>query len=156
MDQLISRLNVGVGREWIAQPKTARWPDQRDDGGRNLRRYLDLLPLLGPATESGVGRRNVGEMIGDDRDGDPVVQGKRQPGDCEVPGEDERRGAGVIATYFSPSPGWTKYFRPGEGGTTDDRGGGKAHASIVRWAEGASICDILGFGVSETMIATGS
>ena len=119
----------------MSHVKTLSRPDQIDDGTCNLclARPRDRPGAMTDIIESGVGTRKPGESLGDGVPDDDQGSFHPEPADRGVVGlEPAMCGAGVMATIFSPSPGTTKFFRPGEGGTIAERGGGKAHASTPR------------------------
>lgn len=114
--------------------------------------------MADPAAESGdPGTRKVGDPT---LELGLAVQGNRQPAEGDgLRGEAgllDIMGAGVIATNLSSSPGTANDLRPGEGGATVERGGGKDHASIPRSAVGLFVLLTEESGVRVTMIAVGS
>ena len=161
----MSRLKFVVDSEYTSHPRTVETPLQSEDGKRYRLRFFICFGPKGECIEleadpEGEGTRNVGEPTR----GEPgeAVQGSLQPeagdglrGD-PGPEPDRSIGAGVMGISLSSSPCTAKDFRPGEGGATDDRGGGNTQASTVRSAAGPLALLNVASGVRVTMIATGS
>jgi hypothetical protein len=158
----MSRLKLAVDREWTWHPSTVDAPVQREEGTRyRLRLRMRFGPngdMAEPAAESGEpGTRSVGDPT---LELGLAVQGSLQPaagdglrGDAGPP---DNLGAGVMGISLSSSPGTVNDFRPGEGGATVDRGGGKTQASTPRSPVRALTLLSEGSGVRVTIIAMGS
>lgn len=108
----MSRLNTGVLSAYSSVPRTERAPDQTVEGNESCFRIfadrwkLVVIPLRPLISLTGVSGDAAGGILSAG-EGVRMDHGSRQPpparGDIGAGGV---MGAGVIATIFSPAPGW--------------------------------------------------